>query len=204
MKIRFFPSCCPSTHTRSTSLLLAITPWKIYHVPHLTHQIYRERHCHVTHITSWSGLELLTWTSVGERRLVTTSCCALICLWFVKYVNWLHILYNDYLKTVAQIDNNEITMTICSTKWKGVPGVFDYISKLYCVFFQWKFCRRFPVDIRVSRAQEFCQSSLAVHRYWLYLTWECVFAAARTKVKPLHYHHKLYSNLICRQLQASH
>lgn len=195
MKIRLFASCCPSTHTKSTSLLLPITPWKIYHVPHFTHQIYRERHCHVTHITSWSGLEQLTWTSVGEWRAVAISYCALVWLWFVKYVKWLH----DYLKIVAQIDN-EITMTFCFTKFKGVPVVFDYISQMNCICFQWKCCRQFPVDICVSRAQELCQSSLAVHCYWLYLTWECVCAAARTQVRHHHYCHKLYSNLICRDI----
>ncbi len=91
MKIRLLTSCCPSTHTRSTSLLLAITPWKIYHVPHFTHQIYKERLCHVTHITSWSGLERLTWTSAGKwaeewykvlnsQKPVAVSCSVLVWL----------------------------------------------------------------------------------------------------------------------------
>lgn len=195
MKIRLFASCCPSTPTKSTSLLLPITPWKIYHVPHFTHQIYRERHCHVTHITFWSGLEQLTWTSVGEWRPVTISCCALVWLWFVKSVNRLHILYNDYLKTWAQIDDNEITMTFCFTKFKG-QNFWLHFS--ICVCFQWKCCRQFPVDICVSRAQELCQSSLAVHCYWLYFTWECVCVVARTQVRPQHYRHKLYLNIICR------
>lgn len=67
--------------------------------------------------------------------------------------------------------------------------------------FQWKCCWQFPVDICVSRAPELCQSGLAVHCYWLYLTWECVCAAARTQVREQHYCHLLYMQ---RQLEVRH
>lgn len=203
MKIRLFASCCPSTHTKSTSLLLPITPWKIYHVPHFTHQIYRERHCHVTHITFWSGLEQLTWTSVGEWRPVTISCCALVWLWFVKSVNRLHILYNDYLKTWAQIDDNEITMTFCFTKFKGGPGVLTTFLNL-CMFsvkmLQTVSCRHMCVQSpRAMSVKPCCALLLALFHLRMCLC--CCKNSGKTPTLPSQ---TIFKHNMQRQLQVSH